>query len=249
MLGGSAPVTLAGRIVQANAEALSGLVLHQLKANGAPIISGFALPPLDMRTSCVVYAAPELRLANSAFSDLYQYYDIPRWSSAGSDAHVFDAQASMEHVFGTLMASLDGANLIHDVAYLGQGLLGNPALIVMCAEIISYIEQLMAGFDLGTEALGLDTIHAVGPGGNYLMEEHTLRNFRKVQWRPQFLNRDNPQAWVEKGGKRYEERVIEKTLEILTNYVPEPLPEAVQTKLTALEREAEAVLEALDFAA
>ena len=36
------------------------------------------------------------------------------WSTVGSDAHCLDAQAAMEHAFGTLMADLDGANLIHD---------------------------------------------------------------------------------------------------------------------------------------
>ena len=77
MLGASAPVTVGGGLVQTNAEALSGLVIHQLKARGAPIISGVALPPLDMRTSCISYAAPEMRLANSAFADLFHYYDLP----------------------------------------------------------------------------------------------------------------------------------------------------------------------------
>lgn len=185
MLGGSAPVTLAGGIVQANTEALSGIVLHQLKRKGAPIISGFALPPLDMRTSCVVYAAPELRMANSAFADLLHHYQLPMWSSAGSDAHTIDAQASMEHAFTTLMAALDGANLIHDVAYLGQGLLGHPAMIVMCAEIVSYVKRIIKGFDTSPEMMGLDTIHKVGPGGNYLTEDHTLRHFRSEIWRPQ----------------------------------------------------------------
>ena len=53
-------------------------------------------------------------LTNSAFTDIYHYYGIPMWSTVGSDAHCLDAQAAMEHAFGTLMAALDGANLIHD---------------------------------------------------------------------------------------------------------------------------------------
>jgi trimethylamine--corrinoid protein Co-methyltransferase len=40
MTGGTAPATLAGAVVISNAESLSGLVLHQLKNKGAPIISG-----------------------------------------------------------------------------------------------------------------------------------------------------------------------------------------------------------------
>lgn len=62
--GASGPVTLAGAIPVANAEALSGIVLHQLRVKGAPIISGFATPPMDMITSCVVYDSPEIRLTH-----------------------------------------------------------------------------------------------------------------------------------------------------------------------------------------
>ena len=71
MSGASAPVTLAGAITVGNAEALSGLVMHQLRAKGAPIISGFGTSTIDMRTSTCVYGCPEYRLALSACADLY----------------------------------------------------------------------------------------------------------------------------------------------------------------------------------
>ena len=224
MLGASAPVTVAAGLVQTNAEALSGMVIHQLKARGAPIISGVALPPLDMRTSCISYAAPELRLANSAFADLYHFYDLPMWSSAGSDAHTFDTQGAWENAMGILMASLDGANLIHDVAYLGQGLLGNPAMIVLCDEQISYVKRILAGIGVDREMLGIETIRDAGPGGNYLTADHTLRHFRQQVWQPTLANRDNPDTWAQKGGLRHEERVIQKTLRILDTHHPSPCP-------------------------
>ena len=147
ILGASAPVTLAGGVAQTNAEALSGIVLHQLRAKGAPIISGLAAVPLDMLTSVFCYGAPELRLTNSAFADLYHYYGLPMWSTVGTDAHVFDAQAGMEHAFGTLLSAFDGANLIHDIGYMGQGLIGNPAMIVMSNEIIGWVKRILRGFD------------------------------------------------------------------------------------------------------
>ena len=104
----------------------------------------------------IAYGAPEWRLTNSAFADLYHYYGIPMWSTVGSDAHCLDEQAGMEHAFGTLLAALDGANLIHDVGYLGQGLLGDPAAIVMCDEIISYVKRVLRGFDLDPEMMALE---------------------------------------------------------------------------------------------
>lgn len=79
---------------------MSGLVLHQLKRKGSPIISGIGAFPLDMKTSTISYGAPELRLTNSAFADLYHYYGIPMWSTTGSDAHCLDQQAGIEHASG-----------------------------------------------------------------------------------------------------------------------------------------------------
>ena len=249
LLGGSAPVTLAGGIAQCHAEALSGIVLHQLRSKGAPIISGWALPALDMTTSSISYTAPELRLSNSAFADIYHYYGIPTWSSVGSDAHSLDAQAGMEHGMLTLMCALDGANLIHDVGYLGQGLLSNPAAIVMCDEIISYVKRLLRGFDINRDMVGMDTIRKVGPGGNYLTEKHTLRHFRQEIWQAKLANRDNPETWVEKGSRRYEEIVTQKARQILGTHQPEPLSEEVSKKLGDVVKQAEEVLANIRFTA
>lgn len=249
MLGGSAPVTIAGGLVQANAEALSGIVLHQLNAKGAPIISGVGLPPLDTRTAAISYSAPELRLGNSAFADLYHYYGIPMWSTTGSDAHCLDEQAAMEHAFCTLMAALDGANLIHDVGYLGQGLLGDPASIVMCDEIISYVKRVVRGFDLGREMMALDVIREVGPGGDFLAERHTVKHFRTELWQPKYLSRDNPETWASKGSLRYRDRVARKALEILATHEVEPLPEDVAKRLDEIASRAEAELAGMRFIA
>jgi trimethylamine--corrinoid protein Co-methyltransferase len=248
-MGASTPVTLAGGIVQANAEALSGIVLHQVRAKGSPIISGFALVPLDMRTAIFSYGAPDFRLTNSAFADIYHYYGIPIWSTVGSDAFRLDAQAAMEHAFGTLLAALDGANLIHDIGYMGQGLLGNPAAIVMCDEIISYVKHIIRGFDLSREKMGLDVIQQVGPGGTFLTHRHTADQFREELWQPKFANRDTPKAWTEKGGKSYGEVVVEKALDILGTYQPEPLPEDVQHKIDEIASEAGKRLAEVQFVA
>ncbi len=249
MLGASAPVTLAGGVAQANAEALSGIVLHQLRAKGAPIISGWAVVTMDMRDSTFSYGAPESRLTNSVFADLYHHYGIPTWSIVGTDAHAFDQQASMETAVAILMVALDGANLVHDIGYMGQGLIGHPAMLVMSNEIISYVKRIMRGFSLTREELALDVIRQVGCGGNYLAEEHTLKNFRQQLWQPHFVNRADPGGWKDRGGKTYGEVVIQKTLEILSAHRPEPLQADVQEKIDQIVRKAEKDLKGKHFKA
>jgi trimethylamine--corrinoid protein Co-methyltransferase len=200
-----------------------------------------------MKRGTVTYGAPDYRLTNSAFADIFHYYGLPIWSTVGSDAHCLDAQASMEHAFGTLMAALDGANLIHDVGYLGQGLLNNVAAIVMCNEIISYVKRIIRGFDLSREKMALDVIRQVGPGGHYLAQQHTKTHFLEEFWQPLHVNRDSPDPWTQKGGLTYEQVVTRKAIEILSTYQPNPLPEEVQRQLQEIAARAGQALAQIEF--
>ncbi|MFX1489944.1 MAG: trimethylamine methyltransferase family protein [Promethearchaeota archaeon] len=249
LLGGTAPVTLAGGIVQANAEALSGIVLHQLKSPGAPIISGFGVAPLDMKSAVICYGAPELRLTNSAFADMFHHYQIPMWSTVGSDSHCLDQQAALEHAFAILLASMDGANLIHDIGYLGQGLVGNPASIVMCDEIISFVKRFIRGFAIDKELMAIDVIRDIGPGGNFLTHKHTLDHFREELWRPKFLNRDGPESWINKGRKSYGAQIKDYTIKVLETHKTELLSQEIQQKLNEMLIDAEEKLRDKKFKA
>lgn len=233
--GGSGPVTLAGAIVVANAEALSGLVIQQLRTKGAPAITGFSATPLDLRTGTTVYGSPDERLTHSACCDLYHYYGLPVWGEAGcSDSGSLDEQAGMESMASIMMASLDGCNLVHNIGYLGQGLVGSVASVVMCSEIISYVRRMMHGFEISKDRIGLDTIHEIGPGGNFLSHDQTLKYFKEEHWVPRFINRQSPENWQKSGGKRYQERVVDKALDILDTHKPDRLSDASVKRLDVI---------------
>lgn len=241
--GASGPVTMAGAIVVANAEALSGLVIQQLRVKGAPAVTGFSATPLDMQTGTSVYASPDERLTHSACCDLYHYYGLPVWGTAGCcDAKCIDEQAAMESMATIMLSALDGCNLVHDVGYLGQGLIGSAASVVMCSEIISYVKRIMRGFDISRERIGLDIIHEVGPGGNFLTEDQTFKFFREEHWNPKFMDRQDPETWQKNGSKRYSERVIEKTLRILDSHQPDRLPHEIVKRLDDIIQKAKGKL-------
>ena len=61
---------------------------------------------------------------------------------------------------------------------MGQGLIGHPAALVMCDEIIGYVKRFMRGFDIDDRHIGLEEIGEVGPGGNFLGLRTTARMFR-----------------------------------------------------------------------
>ncbi|NTW99375.1 MAG: trimethylamine methyltransferase [Geobacteraceae bacterium] len=239
MSGATAPVTLAGAITVGNAEALSGLVMHQLRSKGAPIISGFGMSTLDMKTTACVYACPEYRLAISACADLYHFYGIPMWGTAGvSDACCIDQQAGMEWGVSLLTSALDGANLIHDVGYLGQGMIGHPAALVICAEIISYVKRLARGFTIDDIDISMDVIRKVGPQGNFLNTHHTLKGFRKEHWLPDLSNRMPLATWNDFGSKTLLDKAVAKARAILKEHQPVPLNEGTQEAIDVIRNNA-----------
>ena len=243
MSGASVPVTLAGAITVGNAEALSGLVMHQLRAKGAPIVSGFGMSTMDMRTSTCIYGCPEYRLALSACADLYHYYGLPMWGTAGaSDANCLDQQAGMEWAVSIMVDAMHGANLVHDIGYLGQGLIGHPGGLVMCDEIISYVKRFVRGFDLDDVHIGLDVIREVGPGGEFLSTDQTMKMYKTEHWLPEQCNRDNLDTWLMKGGKDWAAMCTEKAREILKTHIPAPLSDAAAAALIEIRREAETKL-------
>lgn len=228
MLGATGPVTQAGSIVVANAEILSGLVIHQLKSPGAPFISGGGTPPLDMRTSICSYGDPRRDLGCISLVRLAQYYKVPVFTTAGcSDAQIFDAQAGMESGFNLLAAGLAGGNLIHDLGYIGVGMTASLEMLLLCNEAVAVVRRFLDGVTINEETLAFDAIEEVGPGGTFFDKEHTFQNFREEMTPTDLLNRMNYDAWSQEGKKTFQERAREKISSIKEREAQPTLPEDV----------------------
>jgi trimethylamine--corrinoid protein Co-methyltransferase len=238
MMGGTAPVTLAGGLALGNAETLSSLVMHQLKRPGAPFVYGSGLHHMDMKTTISVYGAPEFQLARVGVAEMGRYYNLPTWGYAGhSDSCAMDEQAAADAAYSVLVALLAGNNLVHDVGYLQAGLTTSPEMIVFTAEMISMMRSFMQGLSLDAESLALEVIHKVGPGGDYLMAEHTLRYFRDL-WQPTLFDRRRLEDWVAAGSTGLDQRLKEKTVAIMEEHEPAPLPDHVHAEINYILKSA-----------
>jgi trimethylamine---corrinoid protein Co-methyltransferase len=191
MMGASGPVTPAGALALANAECLAGLVMHQLRRPGAPFIYGGCVSPLDMKTTVFSYGSPEWRLADCVLSELSLRYNLPIFGTAGaSDSLNLDAQTGAEWGYSLLTCALTGTNLIHDVGYLESGLTGSLEGLILADEMIGMVKRMLEGFTIDPAQLAMDVIDRIGPGGEFLTDEHTLAHFRKSIWYPKVFQRD-----------------------------------------------------------
>jgi len=235
MLGATGPVTPAGSLVVANAEQLSGLVIHQLKKKGAPFIYGGGTPPMDLKTFICSYGSPQRDLGCTSLVKIGQYYNLPTFTTAGcSDAHVFDQQAGMEAGFNLLISGLAGGNLIHDSGYIGIGLISSMEMLVLCDEAANNVKYYLKGVEVNAETLAVEVIKAVGPGGNFISEDHTMDNFRKNRVDTHVVNRLNLDAWEEAGSKTFGELANERVKQLLADHDVAPLPEDVLERINAV---------------
>jgi trimethylamine--corrinoid protein Co-methyltransferase len=231
MMGGTAPVTLAGGLALGNAEVLSSLVMHQLQHPGAPFVYGSGLHHMDMKTTISVYGAPEFQLARVMVAEMGRFYGLPTWGYAGhSDSCAMDGQAAADATFSVLVALLAGSNLVHDVGYLEAGLTTSPEMIAFTAEAISMMRRFVDGASLDAESLALEVIHDVGPGGDFLTQDHTLSHFREL-WQPTLFSRERIEDWRAGGGLRLGERLREKTVALIEGHAPEPLSDVVREEI------------------
>jgi trimethylamine--corrinoid protein Co-methyltransferase len=241
--GATGPVTMAGGLVQGNAEILAGFVLANLVNEGTPLIYGGSGEPLDMSTSLMCYAAPESMMMVAAYTDMARHYRLPLFGYAGcSDSPLYDQQASLESALWILVSTLTGGNLVHDVGYINNGLTTSFEQLVVSDEVIGMVRRIAGGFEINDETLALDLIESVGPGGEYLTSGHTLRHFRD-NWFPKLMSRRSFEEWDRNGRHDLGARATERVRSILEGHRPEPLIERTSNELRCI---VEAVTEGVD---
>jgi trimethylamine--corrinoid protein Co-methyltransferase len=235
MCGVSGPLTLFGSLALATAECLGGLVMHQTQRPGAPFIFGACVSPLDMRTTLFPYGSPEWRLNDLVMAEMSRHYGLPVFGTAGAaDSKTVDAQAGAEYAGSLLVSAMAGTNLIHDVGYLESGLCGSLESLVLGAEQIRWVKQFIGGVKVSPETLALDAIADVGPAGDFLSHDHTLKYLRRTMWSPYVTDRDNYDSWVAGGAKDYATRAREYARELVQSHKPEHVDDSTDARLKEL---------------
>jgi trimethylamine--corrinoid protein Co-methyltransferase len=235
--GVSGPITPVGSVALVNAGVLVGLVLSQLKREGAPFItSGMSGGALDMRTMVSPYSEPDQR---GIAHNLARHYGLPMFGMGGcSDSKVVDQQAAAEAALTMMAETLGGAQLIHDLGYMESGLCGSLAQLVICNEIGGWIETMMAPVEVNDETMAIDLIDEIGPDGQFLGTDHTLKYFRD-RWFPEVFEHGNYDQWKAAGGKSLGERAVDRVKKILAEHRPEPLPKEIAQQVRAVVQRAE----------
>jgi trimethylamine--corrinoid protein Co-methyltransferase len=231
--GATGPATLAGTMVQQTAEFLGHATLAQIVSPGTPVIYGTVSSVFDMKKMILPYGAPEADLLGVATVQMARYYNIPARTTGGSsDANALGMQAGVDSLMSTLLSILAGSSFVlHGAGEMENTLTVSYEKILVDDEIISMAQRIAEGIEVTPETLGFDVIKEVGPKGHFLGTDHTMKYFRKEQFMPTLMVREQYDGWEAAGSKRAEERARDRARDLLANYQPEPLPEEASHEL------------------
>ena len=198
--GMSGPITLAGSIAQSTAETLAGLVIHQDERPGAPLMSGTAILPMDMRRADLAYGSPEYSQAGLGAAEFFAHLGLPSWVAAGcSDAHVVDQQAAAEAASNMTTAVLSGTSFVHNLGYLSAGRTGSLEMLVLADELAGMASRFAAGITVDEASLAVDVIARAAQDNSFLTDEHTHGRYLNEMWLPSLFARSDVDMWHEAG--------------------------------------------------
>jgi trimethylamine--corrinoid protein Co-methyltransferase len=226
--GGTSPVTLAGTLVQQNAEFLAGLVLAQIIHPGIDMKYTTRPIPMDMRTGTAAFGAVEMGMMSAVIVQLAKRYKVcSDVYGLGTSARSLDEQAAFEKAVNGILVALAGADLVAAAGLLEDALTSSAEQLVIDNEILGLIFRAVRGIAITAETLAVEPIQRVGPGGNFLTDPHTRAHMRKEHYQSRLCYRAGAAAWEAGGYQTLLDAARDRAQTILKTHEPVLLEEGV----------------------
>jgi trimethylamine--corrinoid protein Co-methyltransferase len=232
--GAMCPATIAGALVQQNAEALATIALTQLVSPGAPVVYGAFTSNVDMKSGAPAFGTPEYTKAAQASGQLARRYNLPFRSSNATASNDVDAQAAYESQMSLWGAAMGHANMVsHGAGWLEGGLVASFEKLIIDAEMLQMMAEYFRPIEMDEDALGLAAIAEVGPGGHFFGAAHTLARYKTAFYVPIVSDWRNFESWKLAGGLSATQRANGIWKQLLAAYEQPPIDPAIDEELQA----------------
>jgi trimethylamine--corrinoid protein Co-methyltransferase len=234
LAGAMAPVTIAGALTLAHAEALFGITLTQIVRRGAPVMYGSFTSNVDMKSGSPAFGTPEYAKAAFGAGQLARHIKVPWRCSSATAANSPDAQAAYESQMSLWGALLGGCHFIlHAAGWLEGGLTASFEKFILDVEMLQMFAELFQPVPATADELGIEAVAEVGPGGHFFAAAHTMLRYRDAFYTPLVSDWRNYGAWADAGGKSATERAAAVCRDTLASFQPPPMEASVREALAA----------------
>lgn len=239
--GATAPVTLAGALVQQNAEVLASVVLAQLVRPGLPMVYCGRLAMMEPRTGLSVWGGVELGVVSAATVQIGHRYRLPvNVYGLSTNAHTLDLQNGYERGLNALLPALAGADELSGIGEMEAGVLSSFTQLVLDDEIAASVLRARRGFIVDEESLAVQVIGAAMAGpGNFLAQRHTARHLRREVFVTRLAERGGWEEWERRGREGMVARAQAEAERLLVEHQVPPLSVEQERELEAIMAAAE----------
>ncbi len=238
--GGTTPYTIAGAVVEINANVLAAIALAQMVNPGAPCIYSSSSGILDMKSLYFSGNAPEATLLHMASAQMAHYYNLPYYGSNTADSKLPDEQAGYERAQHFLGCALGGVNIIHvAIGNLAMMTVANYEQCLIDNEILGATFRMVGGIDTSREAIGLDAFMEARHSSSFMQTNHSVKYCRgSERWIPKLTDRGNWNQWMANtGGKDMRQRAKDLAIKILDEYHPVYVTEKQRKEIWKIAKE------------
>jgi len=233
LAGAMAPITVAGALVQQNAEALAGLAFHQCVKSGAPAIYGSFTSNVDMKSGSPAFGTPEYAQATIASGQLARKYKVPLRASNANTSNAPDEQSVYESQMSLWACLLGHVNLIkHGHGWIEGGLCASYEKIILDAEMIQMMQAFLEPAKVDEDTLGVSAIAEVGPASHFFGATQTIERYKTAFYTPLLSDWRNFESWRDDGSLDTTQRANKIWKQLLVEYQEPKLEASVEEELS-----------------
>ncbi|MDC1220763.1 trimethylamine methyltransferase family protein [Candidatus Thioglobus sp.] len=234
LAGAMAPITVAGALVQQNAEALAGLAFHQCVKSGAPAMYGSFTSNVDMKSGSPAFGTPEYTQATIASGQLARKYKIPLRASNANASNAPDEQSVYESQMSLWACLLGQVNFIlHGHGWIEGGLCASYEKVILDAEMNQMMEAFLQPAIVNKDTLGVEAIAEVGPANHFFAAQQTLDRYETEHYNPMLSDWRNFESWRDAGSETATQRANKIWKQLLEEYEEPKLKPEVEEGLSA----------------
>lgn len=230
--GASGPVTVAGVLAMSLAETMAGMAYAQLVRPGAPVMMGFLMMGMDMRSGAPVRFG-ETWTGLVIGGQLARRLGVPyRCGGSSTTAKTLDYQAGAESAFYLTYSILSGVNfLIHATGNMEGGLGVSYEKFVLDLDLIGSMHRFLDGIPIDEKSFALDAMREAGPAGNFLGTSHTFDRYESAFFMSDLFDASSFEQWKAAGSADAVARSQRRLEEMLDSYEAPPIEDAIVAEL------------------
>ena len=179
--GMSSPITIAGTIVNANAENLASIVITQTASKGAPHLYSSESTPMDVSTGAINYFANECPMIAAALTQMARRYGLPcmigQWGADGNEPGI---QKSFNELVTVALTVLTGTDCCSGMGGLESAKGASLEQMVIDAYLWSNLKPILRNITISEEMIAFDVTKKVGQGNTFLTHPHTVKYFKEL---------------------------------------------------------------------